>query len=243
MIINHKFYVGLRDINNNLELTNTGILACLEDVACMHSEIAGYGVFDREKTRKTWLLLNWKVEIVKRPLFNEVITVQTWSRGMEKFYAYRDFKVFDENNNILIKGTSKWVFIDIDKKKPVKILDEVDKAYHPENIFAFESNSLDKLVSPENYNSVTSFKITKNMIDINNHLHNIYYMDIAEEALPNELGNSKNINNFEIMYKKEIKLGDTVKAFYSNNNNEHFVVIKNEDEKILHAIVKFKTNL
>ena len=239
MIVNHKFYVGLRDINSNLELTNTGILACLEDVGCMHSEMAGYGLFNRDKTKKTWLLINWKVEVIKRPLYNDVITVQTWSRGMDKYYAYRDFKILDKDNNIIIKGTSKWVFVDIDKRKPVKISEEVGEAYFPENISVFEDNSMDKLIPPDEYISFVTYKVTKNMIDINNHLHNIYYMDIAKEALPDSLILNYDFKKFEIMYKKEIKLGQNVKAIYSKNNNEHYVTIKSEDEKILYAIVKF----
>ncbi len=238
MVVNHKFYIGLRDINSKLELTNTGILACLEDVGCMHSEIAGYGLFNREVTRKTWLLLNWKVEVIKRPLYNEVINVETWSRGMDRYYAYRDFRITDKDNNIIIKGTSKWILVDIDKRKPIKISDEVGDAYFPENNSVFEDNTIEKIKIPNDYISVINYKITKNMIDINNHLHNIYYMDIAKEALPDELINTE-FNKFEIMYKNEIKDGENVKAFYSKSDDIHYVVIKSEDESIIHSAIKF----
>ena len=238
MVVNHKFYIGLRDINSKLELTNTGILACLEDVGCMHSEIAGYGLFNRKVTRKTWILLNWKVEVIKRPLYNEVINVETWSRGMDRYYAYRDFRITDKDNNIIIKGTSKWILVDIDKRKPIKISDEVGDAYFPENNSVFEDNTIEKILIPNDYISVINYKITKNMIDINNHLHNIYYMDIAKEALPDELINTE-FNKFEIMYKNEIKDGENVKAFYSKSDDIHYVVIKSEDESIIHSAIKF----
>ena len=51
MLVENKFYVGLRDINNLQELKNTGLLSYLEDVACMHSEIAGYGVTKIEEVK------------------------------------------------------------------------------------------------------------------------------------------------------------------------------------------------
>ena len=41
------------------------------------------------------------------------------------------------------------------------------------------------------------------------------------------------------MYKKEIKLYDTIKCFYSFDDNFHYITIKSEDEKILHGIIKF----
>lgn len=238
MIVEHKFYVGLRDINLNNELTNTGFLACLEDVACMHSEIAGYGVLNIEKTKRTWILLNWKIEILKRPKYNETITVKTWSRKIDKYNAFRDFNIFGTNNELIAKASSKWFFIDIEKGKPIKISDEVAECYKQEDIAVFDDDALNKLQDPGEYISSINYKITKNMIDINNHLHNIYYMDIAEEALPENIKNE--FNNFEIMYKKEVKLGDTVKAYYSKVDNYHYITIKSEDEKFIHSIIRFK---
>ena len=40
------------------------------------------------------------------------------------------------------------------------------------------------------------------------------------------------------MYKNQIKLGAKVKCFYSFENDKHYVTIKSEDEKILHAIIE-----
>ena len=78
------------------------------------------------------------------------------------------------------------------------------------------------------------------MIDINKHLHNIYYLDIAKEALPEEIAFGNELNNFEIMYKKEIKLGEIVKALYSFEDGYHYVTIKSEDESIIHSIMRLK---
>ena len=50
----------------------------------------------------------------------------------------------------------------------------------------FENGNLEKLLEPENYINKIDYKITKNMIDINKHLHNTYYMDLAKEVFPDE---------------------------------------------------------
>ena len=78
------------------------------------------------------------------------------------------------------------------------------------------------------------------MIDINKHLHNTYYLDIAKEVLPEEIALTSELNDFEIMYKKEIKLGDVVKAIYTKEDDYNYVLIKSEDETTLHAIIKLK---
>ncbi len=194
MFVEHKFYIGLSDINPLKELTNTCLLKYLEDVAGLHSEMAGYGVTDMDKTRKSWILLSWKVEVKKRPLINDSLTVKTWSRCIDRFYAFRDFEVKDQYGDVVCIATSKWVFIDIDKGKLVKVSDEIASQYKPEeNTHVFEEHDLEKLKEPSNEISKTEFKITRNLIDINKHLHNIYYLDIAKEALPEEHRNVKRI--------------------------------------------------
>ncbi len=240
MFVEHKFYIGLSDINTEKELTNTCLLKYLEDVAGLHSEIAGYGVTDMNTTRKSWILLSWKVKVINRPLVNDTLNIRTWSRCIDKFYAFRDFEVRNQYDEIVCLATSKWVFIDIDKGKLVKISDDIAQKYKPENKNVFEEHDLEKLKEPSDCISKVSFKITRNLIDINKHLHNIYYLDIAKEALPESIGLSNELNYFEIMYKKEIKLEETVKAIYSKENDYHYVTIKNEDESIVHSIIRLK---
>ena len=56
-------------------------------------------------------------------------------------------------------------------------------------------------------------------------MHNLYYLDLAYEALPEDVYNNRPYDNVRIMYKREIKLGDTVICKYSNENDKHIVVI------------------
>ena len=241
MFVEHEFYIGLSDVNLNRELMNTNLLRHLEDVAGMHSEIAGSGYTDIERTRKTWVLLAWKVEIKKRPLMNDTLKVKTWSRCIEKIYAYRDFEVRDQYDDIVAIASSKWLYIDIDLGKFIKIPEEVIESYKQEPIQVFEEKDLGRLKEPtQDAINKINFKITRSMIDINKHLHNTYYLDIAKEVLPEEIALTSELNDFEIMYKKEIKLGDVVKAIYIKENDYNYVLIKSEDETTLHAIIKLK---
>ena len=68
----------------------------------------------------------------------------------------------------------------------------------------------------------------------------IYYWDLAKEVLPNEVALLKEPNEFEVMYKHEIKLGETVKVIYSKKEEYYYVTIKSEDESKTHAIIRLK---
>ena len=240
MFVEHKFYTGLSDVNINRELMNTSLLKHLEDIAGMHSEMAGSGYTDIQRTRKTWILLAWKVEVKKRPLMSDTLKVKTWSRCIEKIYAYRDFEVRDQYDELVAIASSKWLYVDIDIGKFIKIPEEVIESYKQEPIQVFEEKDLGKLKEPTSIINKIDFKITRSMIDVNMHLHNTYYLDIAKEALPEELALNSEFNNFEVMYKKEVKLGETVKAIYTKEDDYHYVVIKSNDESTLHAIIKLK---
>lgn len=241
MFVEHNFFVGARDINSLKNLTNKGLLSYLEDIACIHSEIAGYGITNIEKVKKTWILLSWKIKVIKRPKFSDELIVKTWSRKIDKFYAYRDFEVYDQDNNLISIATSKWVFIDIQRGKIIKISEEVSGVYEQENISVFDEEEMEKLQEPEGeYLNKIDYKITKNMIDFNKHLHNTYYMDLAKEVLPDDISFYKESNEFEIMYKHEIKIGETVKVIYFKIDNIYYIVVKNKEENITHAIIKLK---
>ena len=66
MIVEHNFYIGLRDIGKDNLLSNKGILAALEDAGCMHSEKAGIGITNINETKRSWIILSWRVKVFFR---------------------------------------------------------------------------------------------------------------------------------------------------------------------------------
>lgn len=47
-----SYKVGIREIGRNNKITNIGMLGLLEDLACKHSDIVGFGVNNIEKITK-----------------------------------------------------------------------------------------------------------------------------------------------------------------------------------------------
>ena len=240
MIVENEYRIKLSDINRENKATNKAILSYLEDVGGIHSDLAGYGIMDIPQTHLSWILIEWKVQIIRRPNYAEKIKATTWSRNAIRCYAYRDFKVYDEQGNVIILATSKWVLVDTIRGKIVRIDNGLLERYEPElNENAFEEeDNFPKVQAPNEYQYETEYIVRKSDIDVNNHMHNLNYVDLANEALPEEVYNKCNLKNIRIIYKKEIKLGETVKCQYSYFNEKHFVVVKSKDEKITHALVE-----
>lgn len=240
MIYKEKVKIGLKDIEKGKKVSNQAILEYLENVAGYHSDKVGYGINTIDQTDFSWLLLDWKVKVIKRPEYGQILDIHTWSRNIIKCYAYRDFEVYDENNNLCVVASSKWLLVNNQTGKIAKVESKMAEKYQSEIGKMVFAEEIEKIKVPENFQSSIIYEIKRKDIDMIGHVHNLYYLDMAYEALPKDVYEQRPFDEFNIMYKKEIKLGETVKCQYTYEQEKHFVVIQSEDEQILHAIVQLK---
>ena len=235
----YDYIVKYFDIGKNNKLTLKSLVAIMQEAAGSHSDVAGFGLNDIPKTNFTWLLLNWKVKMFSHPKVNENLTIKTWPRALEKFYCYRDFEVYDSKQNKIAIASSKWVAVNLSTKKIMKVSPQIIDAYGGNfKKSVFDNPFEQKLTVPKNSNLNFEYKIQRRDIDTNGHVNNSYYIDFALEALDEECYNKNEFDNLEIAYKKEIKYKEKINCYYSMENNEHIITIKNNDNSIIHAIVK-----
>ena len=236
IIFTDKEQIRYLDVDKNNKLTNKAIINIMQDVAGSHSELLHNGLNDKEKTGTAWILLNWKVEVFFRPKYKDILTVNTWARKLEKCFSYRDFEMYAEEK-LVAKAESKWVLVDAKTNRLTMIpLDVIDK-YKPEERLVFKEKIEEKLQEPQNAQKTYEEIVSRTKIDTNNHLNNIYYLDLAIESLPEEVYEKEESNNLEIMYKKASKYKEKLECYYGKEDEKHVVVIKDQENNI-HAIVK-----
>lgn len=206
MIYKENFKIGLKDIGKNNTIKNRAILEILENIGAYHSDKVKFGANETEETRTGWILLDWNLEVIKRPKYGQTLSVSTWGRDVKKFFTFRDFEIYDEEQNLCAIATSKWALIDIDNRKMVKLTEEIMNRYEPEEKTVFSEEKLGKLKVPNKFLSSIDYKVIRKDIDINNHMHNLYYLDLAYEAMPEEVYEKRPFDKVRITYKKEIKL-------------------------------------
>lgn len=239
MKFERDYIIGIEDIGKNNQITNLGYLKYLEEIACSHSATCGYGANDIETKRKAWLLMDWKLKVLDRPIYENIITVKTWARKIKQnsFFSYRDFEVHC-NNKLVAIATSKWVLFDFETKRITKLTDEIYVPYNPEDSHVFELEEIEKSIEPEEKNACMFYNVKRFDIDINKHMHNLNYLKLAYECLPEDIYFSKELNNVKIMYKHQILLNDEVKCYYLKENEKNIITIKSKDDKVLHSIIE-----
>ena len=233
------FEITMSDISEINEISNKGILKFLQEIACLHSDACGSSVTNQDEIGIAWIVLNWKVHIFSRPHWNTKLKVNTWASGQKHLSFYRDFKLTDENNNLVAIATSKWLPIDIFNKTFAKITPELTNRYQVVDKKVFDEPMKEKFVEPENSIFVRDYTVLRRDLDTNHHMNNLNYLDLAYEALPTNI--PTDFSDFEIMYKSEAKLGDVLELyFYSADNQEYTITIKDKNTNSLHCIIKLK---
>ena len=236
MIYSINYKIGLEDIGINNEATNKALLEIMQNVSGFHSASIGYGVLEVEYKKRAWMLLDWKMKVIKRPKYNEEIVAETWSRKVERLYAYRDFQLKDNEGNIIAIGTSRWIFVDIDRRRPVRLTADIADLYESETDKQVFKGEIEDINSNENYIFKKDYFIQRRDIDINKHMHNLNYLDMAYEILPDDVYNNKTFDNVRIVYKKEILYGEKVECYYEEDNDRYIVTAKIQDK--IHAIIE-----
>ena len=235
MIYSSNYKIGLDDIGVNNEISNKAILRIMEDVSGFHSASIGYGLFEIETKKRAWMILDWKMKVIKRPKYMDDIKAETWSRKVVRLYAYRDFQLKDKDGNIIAIATSRWIFVDTDRRRPVRLTSDISDLYESEpDKCVFEEEIED--VKCENYLFEKDYYIQRRDIDMNEHMHNLNYLDMAYEILPEDIYKNKVFDNVRIVYKKEIVYGEKVECYYSQENDRHIVTAKSNDK--INAIIE-----
>lgn len=259
MLFENDFRIRMRDIGKDNKASNAGIMSIMEETATLHSYDIGFAVNQCLEDNKSWILLDWDIRIIRRPEYNESVKTLTWTRKYDKITAYRDFQIKDTQGNVLVAATSRWLLMDIVRRRPCRLTEDITKKYEsePEHIavcddiekinYPMDADELKQLISGadiktanDKYNeynvNTVSYKVLKRDIDFNGHVHNLVYLDMALEALPDNISDT-DYSAIRIEYKKEIMPKADVLCTYCRYDNSDIVIISTDN--IINCIVKF----
>lgn len=235
-IYENKYEVTISDIGSNNEMKLSSFLKYMQEVGAIHSGISGYGINNIKTTRKAWVILVWKVNVIRRPIWNEKIIIKTWNSKTEKMYYYRNFEIIDEKGEIICIAESQWIMMDVDTKKIQRITDDyLNKIIILESKVSISKINT-KLTDKEKENIIHEFIVARRDVDTNNHMNNVIYLDMALEGL--EEKRVEDIKSFEIHYKLESKINE--KIICTKVEDENTIYLLDENKEKIHAIVKFK---
>lgn len=241
MIYEQKFLTCASHVNSNMDVKNITLLHWMQDIGSFHSDSAGCGFINMAETKLSWVVIQYKVKLYRRFQYGETITIKTWCSGTKRLYTFRQFEFYDEKGELVAAASSKWVLMNLETGI-ADVTDELLDSYGIEEKTVFEEgNNMKRVQDVKEYSSCVDFNVPCTFIDVNGHMNNAYYLDIAYQALPLDVYfNDTAFNEFEIMYRKECRLNDALKCNYVFDGKDHVVSIRSAEDDQQHVVVRLR---
>lgn len=194
-------------------LTLSALLNYAQDIAGFAADRLGFG-YDALITRNyAWILARQHFDILKAPHWKDKVTLLTWHKGIVGPFFIRDFQLVDVNGELLARGTSSWLVLDLENRSLVRneqIADILPKEPQCTEDAIVEPAS--KVVIPRSLEQipVKEHKVVYSDIDSNRHVNNVRYMTWAIDCIDPEITMTRPVKACDINFNKEAHLGDTV---------------------------------
>ncbi len=192
------------------KITPKNLIGLFQEIATVQSDQLKVGRKYMSNEDLLWVLIKYDIEIIRMPKYPEKITIETYAMYTRKFYVYRKFKVYDEDNNLITKAYSAWSLVNKKTKHLEKMPKELMKAYGCFNNSSKEKAKFENIKSVKNPNLIKKFSIRYTDIDHNLHVNNTNYISWAINSVPKDIVIDWNLKKISIIYRKEGKYGDDI---------------------------------
>jgi acyl-ACP thioesterase len=199
----------------SLRLSPVCLFNLLQETAIRASTSVGRGPQALLARGLGWFLLRFRLVVEEMPTLDQQITIRTWSSGIEKILASREFEILSEDAAILARATTRWVVMDLSRRRPVRVPTWVSDPYssNPHRLLADQPlEDWGDHTTGINASAIgqRDFAIRHDDLDSNQHAGSATYVAACLESLPPELSAKGTLLRLGIDFKQEGRLGDSL---------------------------------
>lgn len=238
-ILNEEFLVTSADCDHTRQLKVSALVNMFIQIAWHHAEKLGFGIDFLHGYGLVWMLSRLQLKFGVQPHWNEKVAASTWPKGIRRLFYLRDLHFQDGSGALVVDGTSEWLMIDINARRP--------KLYQPGND-VFNQN-LDKhalsgeievlempLIEPDEYNK----QVLYSDIDLNHHLTTTRYIDWMFDTFSPEYLAENRSTGLVTNFIREIPYGKTVLIKRYNEKRCNFFEFVAPDENLIYFKAKLE---
>ena len=201
-----------------------------QEISEAHSMAMGVGYEELMRRNSIWILSRAYYNIFKRPKAFEKIMLNTWSRGTDGLFAFRDYRMTDEAGETLLTGTTYWPMIDFTTRKPLRLKEIMDH-YECCTDEATDHSVLERLRVPDMSEPDGCFEQTAvySMIDHAQHVNNAEYVRLVFDSLMQTDFDLDKPFSLEMNYQHETHPDDTLSVMRKQANGAVWIQISNSN--------------
>ena len=128
-IYRYEFTVPESAVDINGHVNNVVYVQWMQDVAVLHSDSVE-GTRAMHAAGGTWVVRSHTIEYLSPAFAGEEVVALTWVVNFRRVRSIRRHKFFRKNDNTLLaRGETEWVFVDAESGTPRKIPEEVMRLF------------------------------------------------------------------------------------------------------------------
>ena len=213
------------------------------DVAEKQTEQYGIDVATLNANGTTWMLHRLHIRLHKMPAQNEEVYIETWPSGIRRLFALRDYRMVRSNGEELVRATSEWMYIDLNRRRPLRQMDKVVDLSTSHHIPPVE---LESILNEKDFHFEPMegryFDATFDNIDFNGHVTQASYMRWITNSLPFQFLMTHILVDVEVIYEHEIMPDTRIFSTYSLEESDGVTIVrhivKSESGDMHHCIAK-----
>ena len=189
----------------------------LLNAAGRHSHNRGWGIDQLNEVHYTWVLSRLSIELDEMPAQYEHVEVETWVESVMKLFTERNFLIRNaDDGRIYGYARSIWAMIDVKTRQPSNLLELKDgdilRYVMPpdEKPCPIDKHGRIRLTAPTHLRDIDTYYSD---VDINGHINSVKYIEHILDLFPRTAYERHRIRRFEIAYKIESYLGDTLSLY------------------------------
>lgn len=212
LLFSEQYRIRISEVNAQHQLTVPALVNLLHEVAWQHSVQLGVSVPDLLPRGISWVLSRMRLEVSNLPHLAETVSLESWIQANDRYFSHRDFEMRDSQGSLLVKATSVWGVLDMERRRIVPIPDWIakDAVLNTERVGM--EPALGKMPSVDVASYQQHFGVRWHDIDANAHVNNTCYFAWLVEALPAEFLSANRLRYLDIIFRAESTLQDGILA-------------------------------
>lgn len=197
-----------KDVDLHRRLRTSQLFTLLQEASIRHTEQLGMG---REKTLDKgilWVLTLQRCEIARMPEYDEEVLLKSWPGRTMHLLFPRYYSMETAAGEPLLKASAIWCLVDQQTRRIV-----FPERYGVElpGVVTGEEIALPGALSREDCAHERLFTVPYSYVDLNGHMNNTRYFDLAEDSIPAPAAGEK-LRLICTEYAGEARLGQELRV-------------------------------
>jgi len=135
-----SFTIQKMPLHHRKQATIPALVKLMHEAAMQNVIDLKLSVWDLEPHQISWVLMRKNLVIHHVPKLGEQIKVVTHCAGFEKYFTYRDYKIYNQADELLAAAASTWLLMDTIKRRMTRIPDFIQALECPPETACYYPN-------------------------------------------------------------------------------------------------------